>query len=189
MAVYEFDFSYDDGKWELVNANIAGGLLNVALVPWTGGGGRYPDSNWGHGANDNFELEVNFRRKIIDSEPEISSWWTISIRLIDDILIQFEHETLSPNKLSIKVEGDEMVSKEQDMNDINWHSIKVRRVGTIYYLSVDDESEISYNYIIPKAIKSIRLGYKHSLPRENNGGEYDNFIYRWLKEQDYAFIM
>ncbi len=186
---YEFDFSYDDGKWNLTNANIAGGLLNVALIPWSGSGNRTPESNWGRGANDNFEIEAKFRRKIKDTTPEIASWWTVTIALSGYSFIQFIHDTYD-NKLKILVDGDVVVSQYQDMNDINWHSIKIRRMGTIYYLSADGESELNYNYGIPKAIEEIGLAYKHSMPEENNGGEYDDFKYSWWpRKQDQAFIM
>lgn len=188
---YEFDFSYDDGKWSLTNALIIGGVLYVAVIPWSGSGRRVPDANWGCRANDDFEIEVKFRRKMIDVEPSINSWWTITISLIDDTSIDFIHET-TIEKLSIYVDGYEKVFTYQNMNDTNWHIIKIKRIGTVYYLSVDNKPEINYDYGILKALKGITLAYKHSLPHENsNGGEYDDFKYSWWKtiDQDYAFIM
>lgn len=173
-GTYEFNFSYDDGNWSLVDAIISSGVLNI--IANQGRGIRYPDVNWYSGTDDDFILEVAFKQ---DSVPD--EWaMNIVITLEETFPIYFEIFNTT-----MRIFYDGVVRASQVFNPgITWHTAKIRRVGTMYYFSIDGGDEISWGYGEAEGI------YHIALRMTNCTGNYDNFKYSWIEiEEDYAFIM
>lgn len=164
--IYTFDFSEDDGNWTLNNAIIQNGVLDITVG--NGCGLRYPDANWYSGVNDDFVLEVDF--KMDNTAP--TYYMTIDIHLLGD-----EHpicfDTYSPTMNLYYYPLDR--ASQTYTNDTNWHTLKIRRVGTVYYFSIDSGDEISWDYGTERALEYIEL------IMANCTGDYDNFKYSWLK--------
>ena len=170
---YGFNFSYDDEKWTLVDAIISGGVLDITVNQ--GRGTRYPDTNWYSDANDDFIIEVDFKQDSIADEITTD----ITITLTETFPIYFR---IFANIMEIYYDG--VVRASQAFNPgITWHTAKIRRVGTIYYFSIDDGDEISWSYGEAEGIYNIGLRMMSCT------GDYDNFKYSWIEvEEDYAFV-
>lgn len=175
---YEFDFSYDDGNWIMETAHIGDGVLHIDDL--VGYGKRSPDASWDYGTNDNFEIEIDVKSDAINGTVH----WAIYLNLVgDDNAIVFEFKGLATDEIQLHYPiGTLRASQHENIDDTNWHTVKIRRVGTTYYLSVDGGAEISYDYGTPRALNNIVLSYIHVT------GSFDNFKYFWWPDEDYAFI-
>jgi len=159
--IYEFDFSKDDGKWNLDNAIITGGVLEITS---SGGGGyRYPDTDWLSGVNDDFEIEVDFKQDSTDSGTTVC----IELGLIGEI----ESIWFYIYGSEMYLDYDPALESQAYTQDISWHTVKIRRVGTIVYASIDGGTELSVDMVIARALDYIQLEYY------NITGDFDNFKY------------
>jgi hypothetical protein len=180
METYEFDFSYDDGNWEMHRAYIGDGVLNMYYQ--TGYSQdyayRYPESDWV--LDDDFEIEINAK----NDNNGYYYRWRIAVTLVGDPnAISFIYN--KNDGLVINYDYEDKVILWQDLDDTDWHNMKVRRTGTIYYVSADSGEEISFDYQISRELESIMLERNAnpiSLP-----GKFDNFKYSW-EGGDQAFI-
>jgi len=165
--IYGFDFTSDDGKWYLSDAVITGGVLDI--VASFGSGTRYPDIDWLSDANDNFEIEFDFKFDSVEAGDKRKA---IMIYLNGDTHPIYFQVLKVTNKMSIYY--DPYTKAEQSYTpDTNWHTTKVRRVGTIYYFSIDGGTEISWDYGTARAINYFKLRYTGVT------GDFDNFKYSY----------
>jgi len=176
---YEFDFSADDGNWAFLDANIAGGLLNVDYGGW---GYRNVDSDWGTGAYDNFEVEVEARINEVDDDHQDWYHWVVRIRLNGDSKTINFYYIWGTQQIQIGYDGDVKAYQSIDLSDYDWHTVNIRRNGTIFYFSVDGGDEISWDYGSAKALIRIVLEEGWSI------GDYDNFKYSWWTDEDFCFV-
>ncbi len=167
-GVYNFDFSEDDGNWGLVDAVIQGGVLDITAN--RGYGQRSPDANWFAGANDDFILEFDFKQDTLEAFGETTD---IYIKLNGDATpVNFYIFGNPEYKMFIYHGGDK--AEQPYTPDTNWHTAKIRRVGTTYYFSIGGGAEISWNYGTARAIEWIKLSMSWCT------GDYDNFKYSWV---------
>lgn len=168
MAIYTFDFSEEE-SWTLSDANISGGTLNITAAG--GYGQRVPDGNWLAGANDDFEIEFDFK---IDADWSYGNY--LAINLVGaPYYIYFRIRGSVYDVMQIYY-GWQRTSQPFVFILDTWYTAKIRRVGTIFYFSINGGSEISWNLGTARVIGSIRLGI------DNITGKFDNFIYRWIEE-------
>jgi hypothetical protein len=172
--MYEFDFSYDDGKWTLVTAHIGDGVLHIDDI--VGRGTRYTDDDWGQEEGD-FEFEVDVKSDSLKT----STHWAIYLNFTGGVpSVVFEGEGTNIIELRSPI-GTLRASGPAQINDTDWHKVKIARRGTVYYLSVDDGAIISYDYGSIETINNITLSYAFVQ------GSYDNFMFS--EEGNYGFIL
>jgi len=159
-------FNNNDNNWTLSNAQISGGVLDITAD--TGYGQKSPDANWYSGANNDFIIEVDFKQ---DATSDRGA--RVEIKLVGDATF-LKFLVFGATNLMILHYGTNQVQQAFN-DDTNLHTMKIRRVGTVYYFSIDGGSEINWNYGTERAIEYIQLTMFW------NTGDFDNFKYSWTK--------
>ncbi len=169
MAIYTFDFSEDDGNWTLVDANISGGTLNITVV--LGYGQRSPDINWLSDADDDFEIEFDF---LFGGSFQALR---VVLKLSGDALSILFDVRATYDYMRIYYDGIQRANQTIDIEPSIWYTGKIRRVGTVYYFSINGGDEISWDYGTERALEYLKF---QSTVGPNL--KFDNFIYRWIEE-------